>query len=73
MTFSSIFQGALSFLKGKPRPTSLSVQLLPGANENISSEKIINYLNEYNKDMFDIQVYLGKVSDFVKDLRDGIS
>jgi SIR2-like domain len=75
ITFRSIFQGALSFLGGKPQTTSLSVQLPSTADndKNSFSEKVMNYFNEYNKNMFDIQVYWGNVSDFSKDLRDGVT
>ena len=59
INFRSIFQGALSFLGRKSRKISVAVQIPPLIMDN-KKDKIVSYLNQYTKNMFEVQCILGK-------------
>ena len=66
--FRSIFQGALSFLGRKSRKISVAVQVPPLVNNN--KDKVVNYLNQYTKSMFEVHAYWGNLTNFVAEFRE---
>jgi hypothetical protein len=68
ISFRTIFQGALSFLGRKSRKISVAVQI-PPIIDNDKKEKIIRYLDQYTRNMFEVHAYWGHLGDFVKDFR----
>jgi hypothetical protein len=68
MSFRVIFQGVTSFLGVKRPYISIAVQLPPIFSEE-KKEKAQQYLTQYTKNMFEINVYWGNTDEFVKELR----
>jgi hypothetical protein len=69
INFRTIFQGALSFLGRKSRKISVAVQIPPVVG-NDKKEKVVNYLNQYTKNMFEVYAYWGNVTNFVAEFRE---
>jgi len=72
INFRAIFQGALSSFN--MRNTSVAVQIPPSfsSDPSISSDKkqrVVKYLNDYAKKMFEVRAYWGNSDDFVRQLR----
>jgi hypothetical protein len=68
--FRTIFQGALSFLGTKSGKISVAVQI-PPIIENGEKERIVlNYLNLYTKNMFEVYAYWGNITNFVTEFRE---
>jgi alcohol dehydrogenase YqhD (iron-dependent ADH family) len=69
MSFRVIFQGVTSFLGVKRPYISIAVQLPPIFSEE-KKKKAQEYLTQYTKNMFEINVYWGNSDEFVKELRE---
>jgi hypothetical protein len=69
ISFRVIFQGVTSFLGVKRPNISVAVQLPPIFSEE-KKEKAQEYLTQYTKNMFEINVYWGNTDEFVKELRE---
>jgi hypothetical protein len=67
--YRSIFQGALSFLGRKSRKISVAVQI-PPVIDNDKKEKVVNYLNQYTKNMFEVYAYWGDITNFIAEFRE---
>ena len=68
INFRTIFQGALSFLGRKSRKISVVVQIPPVIDKD-KEERVVNYLNQYTTDMFEVYTYWGNVTNFVEEFR----
>lgn len=69
INFRTIFQGALSFLGRKSRKISVAVQIPPLVGDD-KKERVVSYLNQYTKNMFEVYAYWGNVTNFVAEFRE---
>ncbi len=67
INFRTIFQGALSFLKSLK--VSVAIQI-PPITDNNKKQRILDYLNHYTRNMFEVHAYPGEVSNFVAEFRE---
>ena len=68
LNFRAIFQGALSFSRRKSRKISVAVQIPPSIS-NDKKQRVVKYLDDYTKNMFEVHAYWGNTADFVKEFR----
>lgn len=68
INFRVIFQGIMSIVRPHFQLPSIAVQLPPTHYEN-KKEKVMNYLNQYTKNMFKVRIHWGDANEFVKELQ----
>lgn len=68
--FRSIFQGALSFSTStRGMKNNFLIIQLPTIDDYGKREKVIKYLQQKSKNMFDLIVYWGSMKEFVKEFK----
>jgi hypothetical protein len=68
INFRVIFQGIMSIVRPHFQLPSIAVQLPPTHYEN-RKEKVMNYLNQYTKNMFKVRIHWGDANAFVNELK----
>jgi hypothetical protein len=67
INFRVIFQGIMSIVRSNFQQPSISVQLPPDIEDN-KKEKAIDYLNQYTRNMFKVNIHWGDAREFLSEL-----